>query len=184
MVKQNFYAGKVFEISSVIGEGRISFRGEVLESYGHLCLVQETQAYITGGFKRLGIYKVVLDGKGVETFKPMMIDYSVGVDDPPRYIAPDITVRDKFRRLKLDMMTKESDAELKEDRKIKAEQEALAVKQLKVENMQYINQRSSEIVEELALSKPVRKITGDKKSMALLSELSALNMINEILKRT
>jgi hypothetical protein len=120
--KEGNYKNRTFPVSSPIGGGKINFPGLVLESYGHVCLVEEKKAYTQGRFRQLGIYKVMLYGVGEEQIVPMQIDYEMREGAPARHAAPDQEVREMYEKIIGKMMIADSEEEIKKDRQIREDQ--------------------------------------------------------------
>ena len=180
------FKGKVYPVTSAIGQGQIGHRATVLESYNYLCLVEITKGYVSGQFKEFGIFQVALDKDGEEYLSSVFVDYERQQGAPPRYVATEIETRDMYDRMVSAAKVKFFDEDMRNDRKIREAKSKEAAEKLKAENFLYIKDRTEEIdvsLQEMLRDKTVKKLASDNKIMSLVGEATTLEKLKLILKR-
>jgi hypothetical protein len=185
--KENLFAGKVFTLTSAIGQGKLPHKGEVIESYGNICLVRETKAYVQGPFADYGIYKVMKDAHGDEFLDDLHVNYSNSTDSnaPHVYAAPETVVKEKFEILVGKMKIADSQADIVSDRRKRENAEKEATEKLKTENIQFIKERQLQInnqLKELFAGQTVKKLFADKKTRDLITDIAVLEKLKTLIR--
>ena len=181
---ENIFKGRIFPVTSEIGQGQLRFKAVVLESYGHLCLVKEEKSSIQGNFDEFRIYKVMLDQHGQEYLHPVMIDYS-GDGEPPRYFAPDAEVRLRFDSLKTKMIISDSEKMITEDRKIRETKSKEEAEALKLANISWCKDRQAAITDQLRVKvseSRIEKLSKEKGTIALVTEFLILESLKKLIR--
>ena len=192
-VKPDHYVGKRYQMSMNIANSAYSYTGEVEESFENLCLVRQHKAFINGQFYDYAICRVGYhtersgtQADQIEVLNEVMIDYNTNpkADSPPVYAAPEKVVRERYLTMVEKMQLEKSEAMLREDKALRAEQERKAIEQRKNESIAYMNNRAEvlrgEVIQALR-EKPVEKLLRDKDYCQKLVELKHISTIQQLI---
>jgi len=185
--RENLFTGRVFTLTSEIGQGKIPHRGEVIESYGNICLIRETKAYIQGQFDDYGIYRVMKDAHGDEFLDDLHVNYSNSTDSnaPHVYAAPETVVRQKFESLISRVKVKEYEEGIVKDHKDRDNKVKAETEKLKAENVQFIKEYQLQIdnqLKELFAGQAVKKLLGNKKVRDLIIDTTVLEKLRKLIR--
>jgi len=186
--KEDLFKGRIFPLTSAIGQGKLPHKGEVIESYGNICLVKETKAYVQGQFNDYGIYRVMKDTHGDEVLQDAHIDYSNSTDSnaPHVYAAPETVVRQKFESLISKVKVREYEEGIVKDHKDKDNKVKAEIEKLKAENIQFIKEQQSKITSELSeliKDKHIKKLLADKKIRELIFDSIIIEKLKNSIRR-
>jgi hypothetical protein len=178
----DFYKGRVFSLSSEIGEGQLNHKATCLKSYNYILLCKVKKSFTTGEFYETNIFKIVLDQDGEEVLQGMKIDYETALNMPSKYSASDDVVQSKFNDIVSQLQLKFFGSEVASSRKKRESELKDATEKIRMDNIAYIKTRQAEIytaLVEKCAGIEVKKLAGDGGIVLLLSEYTTLDNLKK-----
>ena len=179
------YKGRVFSMTSAIGEGQIGHKAKVLQSYNHLCLVEVIKGYISGAFKEHQICRIQFTGDNTEYLVAIPVNYESNINLPTRSVGTKEQTMERYEKMADSMKLKFFETELKASREARESVAKEAADLQKRETFIYIKDRLLSINQELKQlinGSDIKKMSSDKKVTMLVSESATLEKLTLILK--